>query len=162
MKIIPHPLKAPQKWLLTAILYCLLCSQGIRAAETTETDQQAPLPGRYVLITQGDAVFDPVILSISKKNGEFVLSVEDQRFTEPTIKTDSGSIIFQVTKKGRDLDPHAAGDTPKEYIVAFAGVPSTTSEGAISGAFSSLYYYHKAGSPGATTGTFLLFPIDKK
>lgn len=143
----------------TGLFFCLLALHAVPSADASP-DNPSPLqPGRYVLITQGDAVFDPIIVNVIPKDGGFELSVENPQFIEPMIKTDSGSVVIRLTRKMPDASLRDVGASPREYLMTFAGVPSESVSGAIAGTFSSIYYYNKANHPGGNMGTFLLFPI---
>lgn len=149
-------------------LFCL-AGVGYLSAQEPKAPEIPPLAaGRYILITQGDAALDPAIFAVVKTKDGYSLIPEDSQFAETTITADEGNYIFQLTRKGNGTVPERNQNWPKKFLLSFAGAPSESNLRALSGTFSSIYYYYgqddsarMRGEPGGNLGKFLLFPVDK-
>lgn len=150
-------MKYPLRFAL--LLLPLLTLTSLHAEEKAETPPL--LPGRYVLITQGNPSQVPLIVNVLKKDDSLLLSVEDPEYTDVPIRIEEGVAIFQLSRRVKAPQLESV----REYLMNFAGVPSKNlSPGGLEGSFSLLLIFPKGDTPSSpflSTGNFLLFPIDK-
>jgi len=121
------------------------------------------MPGRYVLIMNDNLYRIPVIVNVIKKEEDLLMSVENPEYADTAIRTQDGNVIFQLSRTFKA--PQAAN--VKEDLFTFAGVNSVYTSGLIEGSFSCLTIFRKGindnpTTPNVQSGTFMLFPIDKK
>lgn len=145
---------------------CLIGLSGLTqlpAQDPTPTPPPALAPGRYILITQHEARMDPILFTIAKNKDAYTITAEDSQFAASTITTDAGNYVFQLTRNVQDKE----NNLPYKEILHFAGLPPDTNPRTLQGSFTVLTLYSRPypqlpqNSPNSTTGTFLLFPVDK-